>query len=336
MHFFSTPTFLAAAQAADPALAKAVTTDVHVEGLGRYRTLRTPRGKLLTALPFVDYLLPLDDSVESAAATTHTRHIDNAVLEELDISEFRRLQQTDDLDIGDPIPADDRGGRRTISPFVDWSGFETFDDYITSARSTSKRAFRELRRKVSLVEREFGQAPVFTFDDDDPAHFELCLDWKAQQYVATGNTDLIADGAGALMRALRDAGDVVVSTLCVGDRLLAGHIGFVHDHVFHYWLPAYDDSAAKAAPGVRLLELMLAASFERGHTAFDFLEGQEAYKFNYATHVRVVGTVGTVPAALSMARRLRRRIGTEIRQRPGIGGVLDRLRSLPRPGWSQR
>lgn len=336
MHFFSTPSFLAAAQAADPLLASALTTDVVVADVGRYRILSTPRGRLLTGLPFVDYLVPIDHDVPSAAATRHVRHLDNVVLDELDVAGFIQLQGTYGLGVGDPIHEDEHGGRRTISPFVDWTGFDSFDDYVANARSTSKRAFRELRRKVSLVEREFGRAPVFAFHDDNAAHFELCLDWKAQQYVASGNADLIAEGAGTLMRVLRDAGELIVSTLCVGNRLLAAHIGFVHDGVFHYWLPAYDDSAAKAAPGVRLLELMLNASFESGHTAFDFLEGQEAYKFNYATHVRVVGTIGTVPRALSVARRLRRRIGSEIRQRDGAMRALERLRSIPLPGPSRR
>lgn len=330
MHFFSTPTFLAASQAADPSLASAVVTDVVVADVGRYRTLCTPRGRLLTALPFLDYLLPVGDHVGEAAATKRVRHLDNAVVDELTISEFADLQSTFGLGVSDPVPPDEQGGRRTVSPFIDWSQFDSFDQYVTRCRSLSKQAFRELRRKVSRVERKLGHAPVFTFDDDDTTHFEQCLEWKARQYVATGHSDLIADGAGTLMRTLRDAGKLTVSTLCIGERLLSAHVGFIHDGIFHYWLPAYDESAAKAGPGVLLLELLISESFEHGHVAFDFLEGQEAYKFNYATHARVVGTVGTVPVVLSVARRARQRVGTEIRRRPAAANVLERLRSLTR------
>jgi CelD/BcsL family acetyltransferase involved in cellulose biosynthesis len=35
------------------------------------------------------------------------------------------------------------------------------------------------------------------------------------------------------------------------------------------------------------------ASFEAKHLEFDFLLGDESYKFLYATHSRVVGPVGT-------------------------------------------
>ncbi|MFK7918040.1 MAG: GNAT family N-acetyltransferase [Ilumatobacter sp.] len=328
MHFFSTPTFLAAAQAADPELAGARPTDVRVRGHGRYRVLGTTKGRLFPSLPFVDYLVALDDSDPSVESTADVRHLDNVVLDELTVDEFARHQRNDGLEATDPILTDGQGGRRTVSPYVEWHSFSSFEEYITRARSSSKRAFRETRRKVSLVERELGIQPTFTYDDPDPGRFEQCLRWKAQQYLTTGNSDLIAAGAGTLMRELRDADQLVISTLCAGDRLLAAHIGFVDNNVFHYWLPAYDDTAAKAAPGVRLLELMLAASFERNHAAFDFLEGQEAYKFSYATHVRVVGTIGTPSLALATVRRSRRRIGIEIRRRPRVERTIERIRNV--------
>lgn len=329
MHFYSTPAFLAALQAAYPSIAGARPADVHVGDQGRFRVLVGNRNRPLPTLPFVDYLVPLTGEEEPAAQRVDVGHLDNVSIECIPVAAFIERQTAAGLDVTDAVVADSDGGRRTLAPYIDWSEFSTIEEYsATIRRQNSKRAFRQSRKQMSPVEREFGSPHTINLVDDDPAHFEQCLAWKGEQFLSTGGRDLIAEGAGDLIRHLRDDGKLICSTLSVDDRLLAAHIGFLHDRVFHYWIPSYDPAASKAAPGLLLMDRLLAESLERGDSAFDFLEGQEPYKFNYATHVRVIGTIGAPSPMRRAARRARRRLGHEIRERPRVANALQSVRSI--------
>jgi len=184
----------------------------------------------------------------------------------------------------------------------------------------------DARRQLKKLESQVG--PVrYVGDDPDLAVLRRCLEWKSAQYQATGFVDLFADRRNvALMEALHDAGALVVSSLYTGDRLAAVHVGMRHEGRSMSWIPAYDRDLHSYSPGRMLLHHILEDSYGRGDSEFDFLIGDEEYKYVYATHVRIAGPVGTPPlkvrgrkAAKAVARAALR--GT---------GLLDRAKQLKR------
>jgi CelD/BcsL family acetyltransferase involved in cellulose biosynthesis len=181
------------------------------------------------------------------------------------------------------------------SPYIDWKKHATWADFEgewkTRAISKSNDSPRQRRR----LEKEVGPLK-FTFDDPSPEVFDACIAWKSGQYRATGLTDMFQNPLNvALFRRLKEKKVLAVSSLFAGDTLLAAHLGGFHDGRFSWWIPSYDSQFHKYSPGRLLLEDILKASFERGDLEFDFLIGDEAYKFQYATHNRVIGPVGTPP-----------------------------------------
>ena len=139
-----------------------------------------------------------------------------------------------------------------------------------------------------------------SYDDQRPEAFELCIRWKAAQYLASGYENLFArEACVKLFRRLRERGVLVVASLSAGDRIVAAHLGTLHAQRQTWWVPAYDVELARYSPGRLLLEAALQESQARKHLEFDFLIGDEGYKYLYATHERVIGPVGDAGAASS-------------------------------------
>jgi CelD/BcsL family acetyltransferase involved in cellulose biosynthesis len=70
----------------------------------------------------------------------------------------------------------------------------------------------------------------------------------------------------------------ILSTLHVGDHLVAAHFGIRSDHVLHWWFPVYDPAYAQFAPGWILLRELVAATPGLGIHRIDLGRGDDEYK----------------------------------------------------------
>ena len=72
--------------------------------------------------------------------------------------------------------------------------------------------------------------------------------------------------------------------------MLAVSLGAVHRRRWTGWVCAFnpDDGLHKYSPGRQLLHQMLESSYRAGHREFDFSIGMDAYKLDFATHVRPI------------------------------------------------
>jgi CelD/BcsL family acetyltransferase involved in cellulose biosynthesis len=114
---------------------------------------------------------------------------------------------------------------------------------------------------------------------------------------------------------LRDAGVARVASLRAGPTLVASDICLVHDGRVSGWIASYDDAFAAFSPGRLLLEHLIETTFTDGHREFDFLVGNERYKWVYATHTRLIGPVGTPPRLPTAVMALRKRMRLGVRYR---------------------
>ena len=74
-----------------------------------------------------------------------------------------------------------------------------------------------------------------------------------------------------------------MSTLYVGEELVAVHLGLRSDSVLHWWFPAYDRKYQAYSPGLILLHSLLRQCNEHGITRLDLGKGAERYKAQYKT-----------------------------------------------------
>jgi len=72
-----------------------------------------------------------------------------------------------------------------------------------------------------------------------------------------------------------------LSVLKVDDRVIACHLGFLYRQTLYWFVPSFDPEYARYSPGRALLEKILKWSFENSVNRFDFLLGDETYKYQW-------------------------------------------------------
>lgn len=210
-----------------------------------------------------------------------------------------------------------------------------YEAYVAEMHNVQTRIFADNAVKTRRIERRIG--PIrFEFHDKDPRALDTLFKWKSEQYRRTGAIDSLAWPwtKGLLRRiyttqAAEFAG--MLSTLYVGDKLVAAHLGMRSAQVLHHWYPTYDVSLAKFSPGVMLLLRMVEGTAEMGLQTLDMGRGDYEFKRRLANKGVPLAT-GTVTApALSWvtAMRLISRLMEQTFERLPLG----RYSSVPHRGF---
>jgi CelD/BcsL family acetyltransferase involved in cellulose biosynthesis len=304
-NLFSSDAFLlAAAEVCYPG-ERAEVALVSVQGR-RFRLLRT-NGKIRTDLPYYDFVEPETAPGEPAANLSFLPRVcvDNVPAEGWEsVAAERQLKG---------------------SPWIDWRGASSWEEYVRRRRQVASRAFSS-ERKARRLERELGPVRM-QFFATDRGLIDRCARWKSTQYQKTGFVDMFASGRVIrLFHRMFDEGALVVSCLHAGDRPVAIHLGAMLDGRFYSWVPAYDIDAGAYSPGLLLLERMLEESYRLGHREYDFLIGPEAYKFHYATDVRLIGPLGAPNIGVRAWKRVRETMLSKLRGQSALYASLQRAR----------
>lgn len=179
---------------------------------------------------------------------------------------------------------------RYSSPMLDLT--EGFESYKAARRAQGTKLFEQLARKQRKLERELG--PVrFEVQVTEPDALLRCMQWKSQQYRNSDILDLFSfDWPVRLLKVLQqiqtDAFAGVLSTLSVGDRLIAAHMGMRSERVWHYWFPSYEAELSKYSPGQILLLRMAERAPAMGIETIDLGKGDSRYKTQLASKAATV------------------------------------------------
>jgi CelD/BcsL family acetyltransferase involved in cellulose biosynthesis len=210
------------------------------------------------------------------------------------------------------------GGHAAFAPFVrasdpspqlDLSG--GFDAFFAAARAEGRGGPNEAARKLRRLERDHGVR--FTWNERDPAVLRTLLAWKSEQYRRTGAFDQMRrPWVVELLERLHASEDPhcagILSTLHVGDDLVALDFGLRSGAHLASWFPAYDLAWAKHSPGNVLLLHTARAAAAAGVQRLDLGKGAETYKDRWATGGTTLESAvvpgGRAGAALTTAGRL--------------------------------
>lgn len=262
----------------------------------------------LIDFPFVDFFESEENSDEPTEPIAYLPHVCHGVAT---VEEWNEGHMID---------------RFNPAPYVDWAPFATWADYSEFLGTRNRKHASDSRRRRRKLTEELG-APAFTLRSTRPEDLDLCLRWKSEKCLAAGVHDPFENPAHrAFFHELLERGMLCVSTLAVGDRVLAVHIGALRNGRFYSWIPGYDAGLGAYAPGRLLFEDLLQASFERGDRQFDFLIGDEPYKWEYSTHTRLIAPLGHIPWHQSVLREARLTAHRILDRAPGIRQTLRRLR----------
>ena len=74
--------------------------------------------------------------------------------------------------------------------------------------------------------------------------------------------------------------------LKLNDRIVAYYLGFVYDNIVYFWNTGFDPEFSKVSPGKLLMHHWIKDSFAAGYREFDFMVGEESYKYQWTKHMR--------------------------------------------------
>jgi CelD/BcsL family acetyltransferase involved in cellulose biosynthesis len=154
----------------------------------------------------------------------------------------------------------------------------TYEDWLSSL---GKKQRHEVRRKRRRFSEEFGAIEI-------ERHTGGAIEaFCAMHRLSAGDkgqfmTEPMEDYFTEL---LLTAGASIHLLTCDGVARAAA-FGFETEDGYFYYNSAYDPAAAMASPGIVLFSTMIETEIERGATVFDFLKGDEAYKFRHGAEPR--------------------------------------------------
>ena len=206
--------------------------------------------------------------------------------------------------------------RGETCPFVDTTG--NWEQYYQThiARDVRNDLERQIRR---LTER--GNLEVHWPDSQSlPAHLELLFDFRNRRQAARSQANLYSEKQYQdFYRALATRfplAELDCPVLTVNSVPAAVHFGFRFGSRLHYCTPGFDPDLKAYSPGKVLLKRILEQCFaDPAITVFDFLRGDEPYKYEWATgECRASRITITAPYALGFGGKLFRRLPVPLRR----------------------
>ena len=196
----------------------------------------------------------------------------------------------------------------------------------------TERQIRRLEQLGTLVfDRCLDEVSARQILDEMLAH-------KRARFRSTGAKDIFEDGR--LPTFYREVAGVFLgkgwldlSYMRLDDAMLALHFGFVFGGRFFYYMPSFREEYAVYSPSRLLLVRQLQGAFDDGLAEFDFLGGDDPYKYDWATDVRRAYTFSASSKAphSRIAYSAHTRLLPMLRNSGITRGVLRRFRR-----WSSR
>jgi len=171
-----------------------------------------------------------------------------------------------------------------VAPYVPIR--ESWEEYHEALRP---KLLSDSRRQLRRLEAQ-GEVGFQRCDDLDTALATLAEleTQKSSRYLDTGARNIFSSGRlrtffEDAVRALWDRGVIDISRLVQNERTLALHFGFRTEERFLYYMPSFDDHYRSFSVGRLLNAHLVERAFEDVLQEFDFLPGDDAYKYDWTS-----------------------------------------------------
>jgi len=175
----------------------------------------------------------------------------------------------------------------TICPFLSIDG--SWEDYMSSKTS-------QQRYKIKRVERDISkQAGVRVFTNYDFLNLNEMLQliknvesksWKVKKGNPRFSGAVPMQFFEEIFERFRANNWIDVRILSLNKQAIAYNINFLFNNKYYNYNLAFDKDYGNIRPGMYLTNLTLKGAFEQKVTEYDFLRGEEKYKFFWASNYR--------------------------------------------------
>jgi CelD/BcsL family acetyltransferase involved in cellulose biosynthesis len=158
---------------------------------------------------------------------------------------------------------------------------DNWDAYLANIK---KKQRHEIRRKMRRAQE--SETPVQWYIVEDGSNLDKEIDdflylMKQDEEKNHFLTEVMQSQMRSIIHTAFQAGWLQLSFLTVGDEKAAGYLNF--DFANHVWVynSGLNYKYRQLSPGWVLLGHLLKWSIENGRTCFDFMRGDEAYKYRF-------------------------------------------------------
>lgn len=166
------------------------------------------------------------------------------------------------------------------SPIIDLPF--TWEEYLINTLDKKNR--HELRRKIRKLENK-GKIRWYTVNDPSSLQRELesffDLFQKSLEEKANFLTENIKEFFRSLAKLFSEKGWLELSFLEIDGIKSAGILAFPYDRVIYAYNSGYDPKYSSLSAGIVLFSYYIKEAINRGIKKFDFLRGNERYKYHF-------------------------------------------------------
>ncbi|HZS47508.1 MAG TPA: GNAT family N-acetyltransferase [Blastocatellia bacterium] len=245
------------------------------------------RQLLLIGTGVTDYLdVLLADAWLDDGLTALARYITDQ-WDQWDVCDFQELQQGSAL-----LKLDDLcgySGQKTVQNFCPVLQLPPQVDVLSQI--TSRGLFEELHHKRAKLER-MGKVDFETANQDNwYSFFDKFLSLHSSRWAMLGLPGVMADATvqnfhREVIPGMLSQGLLRLFVLKLDDRTLAAYYGFFDRGRAYYYLSGFEPELAKLSPGMLIVNYAMREAIREGAFEFDFLRGQEKYKYRWMVQDR--------------------------------------------------
>jgi CelD/BcsL family acetyltransferase involved in cellulose biosynthesis len=155
----------------------------------------------------------------------------------------------------------------------------SFDEWLGMIGKKERHEVRRKRRRFEAamgpprMERTGGREAVALFAD-------------MHRRAAGDKGGFMTAGMEELFASLHEEAGAVIHLLSGDDGPVAAAFGFEEGDGYYLYNSAYDPEAGHVSPGIVLLAGLIEGAIDAGRARFDFMKGDEAYKFRHGAEPR--------------------------------------------------
>jgi len=181
-----------------------------------------------------------------------------------------------------------RSTETDVCPFIDLTG-HSWDSYLDDLGPAHRYNFRRRLRNLERLGR-VRFARVEAEADRGTALRELVAlhqtRWQPRGGSSAFDRPALVDFHEELSGLALARGWLRLFTLRLDDAAVAAVYGFRYRNTFYFYQSGFDPRHARASVGLIAVGLSIKAAVEEGVTEYDFLHGDEGYKFHWARRTR--------------------------------------------------
>ncbi len=175
-----------------------------------------------------------------------------------------------------------------------------------SVLNNGKRAANFKRRLKKIEKRPDFEFRTVVGPEGAGAAFERFLRLHQRRWEQSGGSELtghpkLEDFQRALVPRMAQAGLVRFDEIWLDGECRSSVYGFDDGRTFYYYNSGYDLDYADLSVGLVLIGLSIKSAVERGNKVYDFLRGDETYKFDWANKSIEIVNVSVCRPSFSMA-----------------------------------